>query len=202
MACKCAVIGIVSSPTGDDPAARFASPAARSRASRSRETDPPSLAGLVSAAHPADHVFAFASRLPGSSPDGRLDTRCPTRPAVPKTTACIRSLRCPPLPGPPRQRRTLPPHFLHGIAFSRSTHLFRYPPWQCSVALHVDRILQFSSRPPSSRAFLVGYRKVYSVRCEADVVMTSANGMHTQSTKLSAMTPRVCRKTSKRWSLL
>ena len=32
---------------------------------------------------------------------------------------------------------------------------------------------QFSSRPPSSRAFLVGYRKVYSVRGEADVVMSS-----------------------------
>jgi hypothetical protein len=31
----------------------------------------------------------------------------------------------------------------------------------------------FKGRPPSSRAFLAGYRKVYSVRCEADVVMTS-----------------------------
>src|ERR1700732_2755971 len=30
------------------------------------------------------------------------------------------------------------------------------PPWQWSVALQVDRILESSSRPPSSRAFLVG----------------------------------------------
>ena len=36
------------------------------------------------------------------------------------------------------------------------------------------RNLQSSSRPPSSRVFLVGYRKVYSVRGEADVVITSA----------------------------
>jgi hypothetical protein len=28
--------------------------------------------------------------------------------------------------------------------------------------------------PTSPRGFLVGYRKVYSARCEADVVMTSA----------------------------
>src|SRR5215469_8284929 len=41
------------------------------------------------------------------------------------------------------------------------------------AVLRADRSLQSSSRPPSSRAFLVGYRKVYSVRCEADVVMTS-----------------------------
>src|SRR6266403_3937062 len=58
----CAVIGIVSSPTDDDPAARFARPVARSKASRSRGSDPPSSAGLVSALHPADHVFAFARR--------------------------------------------------------------------------------------------------------------------------------------------
>src|SRR5207245_3453817 len=41
------------------------------------------------------------------------------------------------------------------------------------VVLRADRSLQSSSRPPSSRAFLVEHRKVYSVRCEADVVMTS-----------------------------
>ena len=37
----------------------------------------------------------------------------------------------------------------------------------------VEHSLQSSSRPPSSRAFLVGTAKVYSGRCEADVLMSS-----------------------------
>jgi hypothetical protein len=69
------------------PQARFASPVARSKASRSRESDPPSSIDLGSAVHPADYVFAFASRPPGSSPDDPSDTQSPTRPVVPKTTA-------------------------------------------------------------------------------------------------------------------
>ena len=40
-------------------------------------------------------------------------------------------------------------------------------------AVNALRMAAQSSRPPSSRALLVGSRKVYSVR-EADVVMTSA----------------------------
>jgi hypothetical protein len=36
-----------------------------------------------------------------------------------------------------------------------------------------ERIYNLHLGPPLSRAFLVGFRKVYSVRCEADVVMTS-----------------------------
>src|ERR1700687_6401740 len=57
------------------------------------------------------------------------------------------------------------------ICYAASVNV-RCPPWLWFVVLRADRSLQFSSRPPSSRAFLVGYRKVYSVRCEADVVMT------------------------------
>jgi hypothetical protein len=63
--------------------------------------------------------------------------------------------------------------------------------------LRADRILQSSSRPPSSRAFLVGSRKVYSVRCEADVVMTSVicgGGFQGIGAKESI---RVCGVTSK-----
>jgi hypothetical protein len=43
------------------------------------------------------------------------------------------------------------------------------PPWQ---ELSVADVITTSAS--SSRAFLVGHPKVYSVRCEADVVMTSA----------------------------
>lgn len=48
------------------------------------------------------------------------------------------------------------------------------------------RNLQFSSRPPSARAFLVGHRKVYSDRREADVVMTSLKlNQETRRTKMA-----------------
>jgi hypothetical protein len=48
--------------------------------------------------------------------------------------------------------------------------------------------LESSFRPPSSRAFLVEYRKVYSGRREADVVMSSANHFRcAKSTRLSAL---------------
>src|SRR5437879_12485881 len=53
------------------------------------------------------------------------------------------------------------------------------------VVLRADRSLQSSSRPPSSRAFLVGHRKVYSVRCEADVVMTSVTEVPEPTTQVS-----------------
>src|SRR2546426_999652 len=98
----------------------------------------PSSACPVSGVYPVGHVFASVSRPPGSSPDGRLDTLSPTRPVVPKTTAWIRSPRCPPRPDPPGQRRTRVLRFLHGRAFARSTHLCRCPPWQWTVALRVD----------------------------------------------------------------
>jgi len=39
--------------------------------------------------------------------------------------------------------------------------------------LRADHSLQFSSRPPSSRAFWLDTEKSTRVRCEADVVMTS-----------------------------
>src|SRR5215831_4106973 len=55
---------------------------------------------------------------------------------------------------------------------SRLTRRFRCPSWLYFVAPHGDRSLQFSSRPPSSRAFWLDTEK--STRCEADVVMTSA----------------------------
>src|SRR6266581_790049 len=137
----CSVLAFVSSPTDDGPAAGFVSRAARSRASRSRESHPLSSAGPISAGHPADHAFVSGSRLPESSPDDPPGTGSPTLPVVPKTTASIRWLRCPPPPDLPRQRRSLAPHCLHGSVSSRWTRPFPYPPWQWSVALHVDRIL-------------------------------------------------------------
>src|ERR1700756_4628379 len=42
---------------------------------------------------------------------------------------------------------------------SPSTRRSPCPTWLCFVALHADHSLQFSSRPPSSRAFLVGSAK-------------------------------------------
>ena len=51
--------------------------------------------------------------------------------------------------------------------------------------------LQFSSRPPSSRAFLVGHRRVYSVRYEADVVMTSHRTSLSQTGPASFYDPEV-----------
>src|SRR3984893_3080917 len=148
----CSVLAFVSLPTDDDPAARFISRAARSTASRSRESHPPSSAGPTSAAHPADHASVSGSRLPESSPDDAPGTRSRTLPVVPKTPAWLRWLRCPP-PNLPRQRRTLAPHCLHGSVSFRRVRPFPCRPWQWTVALHVDRILESSSRPPSSRAF-------------------------------------------------
>src|SRR6266481_8131142 len=149
----CSALAFASSPTDVGPAARFVSRAARSRASRSQESHPASSAGPTSAGHPADHASVFWPRLPESSLDDPPGTRSPTLPATPKTTASLPWLLCPPPPDLLRQRKTLAPHCLHGSASSRRTRPFPYPPWQCSVALHVDRILESSSRPPSSRAF-------------------------------------------------
>src|SRR5258708_29366295 len=110
----CASLGFVSPPMQDGLAEGFVSRAARSRASRSRESHPPSSTGPTSAAHPVDHASVFGSRLPESSPDDPPGTRSPTLPVVPKTTAWLRWLRCPPPPDLPRQRKTLAPHCLHG----------------------------------------------------------------------------------------
>src|SRR6266403_4348492 len=168
----CSRLAFVSSPTDDGPAAGFVSRAARSRASRSRESHPPSSTGPTSVAHPVDHASVSGSRLPESSPDDPPGTRSPTLPVVPKTTAWLRWLRCPPPPDLPRQRKTLAPHYLHGSVSSRWTRPFPCPPWQWSVALHVDRILESSSRPLRPEPF--GWnRKVYSGRREADLVMSS-----------------------------
>src|ERR1700694_5205407 len=109
----------VSSPTDDGLAARFVSRAARWRASRSRERHPSSSASPTSAGHPADHASVSGSRLPESSPDDPPGTRFPTLPLVPKTTAWLRWLRCPPPPDLPRQRKTLALHCLHGSVSSR-----------------------------------------------------------------------------------
>src|SRR5438876_7959960 len=115
----CSVLAFVSSPTDDGPAARFVSRAARSTASRSRESHPPSSAGPTSAGHRADHASVFGSRLPESSPDDPPDTLSPTLPVVPKTIASLRWLLCPPPPDLPSQRKTLAPHCLHGVVSSR-----------------------------------------------------------------------------------
>src|ERR1700674_4052049 len=120
----CSGLAFVSSPTDDGPAAALVSRAARSRASRCRESHPPSSAGPPSAeptapGHPADHASVFGSRLHESSPDDPPGTRSPTLPVVPKTTAWLRWLRCPPPPDLPRQRKTLALHCLHGSVSSR-----------------------------------------------------------------------------------
>src|ERR1700716_1586418 len=114
----CSVLAFVSSPTDDGLAAGFVSRAARSRASRSRESHPPSSVGPTSAGHPVDHASVSGSQLPESSPDDPPGTRFPTLPLVPKTTAWLRWIRCPP-PDLPRQRKTLAPHCLHGSVSSR-----------------------------------------------------------------------------------
>src|SRR6266853_3805467 len=117
----CSGLGFVSSPTDDGLAEGFVSRAARSTASRSQESHPSWSAGPVSAAHLDDHASVFGSRRPESSPDDPPDTRSPTLPVVPKTTAWLRWLRCPPLPDLLRQRKTLAPHRLHGLFSSRWT---------------------------------------------------------------------------------
>src|SRR5205823_11597028 len=106
-------------PTDVGPAATFVSRAARSTASRSQESHPPSSAGPTSAGHPADHASVFWSRLPESSPDDPPGTQSLTLPVVPKTTAWLRWLRCPPPPDLLRQRKTLAPRCLHGSVSSR-----------------------------------------------------------------------------------
>src|ERR1035438_154804 len=110
----CSALAFASSPTDDGPAAGFVSRAARSTASRSQESHPPSSAGPVSAGHPADHASVYESRLPESSPDDPPGTRSLTLPEVPKTTAWLRWLRCPPPPDLLKQRKTLALDSLHG----------------------------------------------------------------------------------------
>src|SRR5437899_4985636 len=115
----CSVLAFVASPTDEGLAAEFVSRVGRSRASRSRESHPPSSAGPTSAGHRADHASVSGSRLPESSPDDPPGTRSPTLLVLPKTTASIRWLRCPPPPDLPSQRKTLAPHCLHGSVCSR-----------------------------------------------------------------------------------
>src|SRR3984893_1961982 len=115
----CSALAFVSSPTDDGLAAEFVSRVARWRASRSRESHPPSSAGPTSAEHPVDHASVSGSQLPESSPDDPPRTRFPTLPVVAKATAWLRWLRCPPPPDLPRQRKTLAPHCLHGSVSSR-----------------------------------------------------------------------------------
>src|SRR6516225_2299896 len=99
-------------------------------------------------------------------------------------------------------RNTLARHCLHGELASPGTRRFPCPTWLCFVVLRADRSLQSSSRPPSSRAFLVGYRKVYSVRCEADVVMTSPTRFfanHCPSSEDAMTKASNCRASIKQW---
>jgi hypothetical protein len=115
--------------------------------------------------------FCFRSRLPESSPDDLPGTRSPT--VVPKTTKSIRWLRCP--PPPPdllSQRNTLAPidfrvQCLPG-ALARSVSTMAMV--GCFACRSHPRIFLSASFVPS---FLVGYRKVYSGRREADVVKLS-----------------------------
>src|SRR5437660_6920795 len=74
----CSVLAFVSSPTDDGPAARFVSRAARSTASRSRESHPPSSAGPTSDGHPANHASVLWTQLPETSPDHPRETRSQT----------------------------------------------------------------------------------------------------------------------------
>src|SRR6267143_564331 len=115
----CSGLAFASSPTDVGPAPGFVSRAARSTASRFQESHPSWSAGPVSVAHLDDHAFVYESRLPESSPDDPPGTRSQALPVVPKTTAWLRWLRCPPLPDLLRQRKTLAPHCLHGSVSSR-----------------------------------------------------------------------------------
>src|SRR6202521_456176 len=170
----CSVLAFVSSPTDDGLAAGFVSRAARSRASRSRESHPPSSAGPTSAGHPADHAFVSGSRLPESSPDDPPGTRSLTLPVVPKTTAWLRWLRSPQPPGLPRQRktRTSLASWLSVFSVSSPVSVSTIAMDCCFACRSHPRIFIPASFVPS---FLVGYRKVYSGRREADVVMSSVN---------------------------
>src|SRR5262249_49891331 len=58
-----------------------------------------------------------------------------------------------------RPHKTLGQRFLRGELSCPSTRRFQCPTWLCFVVVRADRSLQFSSRPPSSRAFGFGYRK-------------------------------------------
>src|SRR5262249_17385890 len=127
-----------------------------STASRSLETDPPSPAGRELSGHRGDHVSVSASPPPESLPDDPPDTGFPTPPAVVKTTASNPWLRCPLLPDLLMPRKTLAPHCLRCELPSPCTRRSSCSTWLCFVVLRVDRSLQSSSRPPSSRAFLVG----------------------------------------------
>src|SRR5215831_4534198 len=118
-----------------------------------RENDPSSAVVPRSLLHLDDRASAGGSRPHGSWQDAPPDTQCLTLPAIPKTIASPRWLRCLPPPDPPASRRTPVLHFHHASQPSRLTLRFRCPSWLCFVALHGDRSLQFSSRPPSSRAF-------------------------------------------------
>jgi hypothetical protein len=73
-----------------------------------------------------------------------------------------------------RSRRVRCKHGLYSAEARAGAKAGACPPWQWSVAWHVDRILESSSRPPSSPAFFGWTRKVYSGRREADLVMSSA----------------------------
>ena len=101
------------------------------------------------------------------------DTQCLTLPATPRTIASRRWPQCPPPPAFPVRRKTPVLHSLHASILSQSTRPFRCRPWLCFVAVHGDRSLQFSSQPPSSRAFALDTEKSTRVCCETDVVMTS-----------------------------
>src|SRR5215813_7712858 len=109
--------------------------------------------------HLDDHTFAGGSRPHGSWQDDLPDTQCLTLLAIPKTTASPRWLRCPPPPDLAASHKTPVRHSLHASIPSRLTRRFHCPSWLCFVALHGDRSLQFSSRPPSSRAFWLDTEK-------------------------------------------
>src|ERR1017187_7900098 len=169
----CSALAFASSPTDDGPAAGVVSRAARSTASRSQESHPPSSAGPVSAGHPADHASVYESRLPESSPDDPPGTRSLTLPEVPKTTAWLRWLRCPPPPDLLKQRKTLALDSLHGS----SVFSVNSPVSVSTIAMvccfacrsHPTIFISASSVP----SLWVRHHKVYSGRREADVVMSS-----------------------------
>src|ERR1039458_3225681 len=192
----CSALAFASSPTDDGPAAGFVSRAARSTASRSQESHPPSSAGPVSAGHPADHASVYESRLPESSPDDPPGTRSLTLPEVPKTTAWLRWLRCPPPPDLLKQRKTLALDSLHGS----SVFSVNSPVSVSTIAMvccfacrsHPTIFISASSVP----SLWVRHHKVYSGRREADVVMSSAINLEVVSCDESSppeMQPRIPR---------
>ena len=145
-------LGIAGAPTDDGGVATCADRAARSRASRSLESD--SLqATSATIAHPADHAFVCASLLGGSSGDARRGIRSPALPEVPGTTASSQSLRSLPESDQTVRNKTPARSRLDVRGSSPLARRCRYPPIRSRFGLTAMRRANRNSadRPSGSR---------------------------------------------------